>query len=261
MYHTSTKYETFGLVPIAVILPILTLMFAGTEDVFADPFDASSWQWDPVSGALAPTQAPSCVDPADLSRHPAMSPSLFDITDGSTAPPPTPQAANVGGDKSITSGKLGAAIRSQSGPVHLAPSEDPADCGKRAKELADGREQCQRKDAATDPAKRRSSLAEDVVGARVSRTDVCRARNKVAAQKCRAKKRRETEGLQERYREFAAENSLLIRQERELRTALLSLREFGIQHGPPRCQCHSLHDFNIRQAARIGRRGGSLVSE
>jgi hypothetical protein len=89
-----------------------------------------------------------------------------------------------------------------------------------------------------------------------------REKNRLAAAKCRQKKKENTEGLEEDHREKAAVNNILRREERELRNQLSELRTLALQHDPcnGQCQCADLHHYNAMQAKRLAKDAYGSVS-
>jgi len=205
------------------------------------------------------------VNPVELSRDRHSLPQSFGSVDGGNiAPPPTPQD-NYVNDYDFTMTQQ----TSLTAP-HLDPHQEPASDGDAAAwsecsgdVAGDGKERAwQFEQPATGPARRQSSPVSPMErrgDMDDRRLQECRARNKVAAKKCRAKKKRGADDLQKTHRRCSATNSYLKSQERELRTALVSLRYLFLQHDSTRCDCRSLHEFNARQAATMGRKEGSAV--
>lgn len=82
-------------------------------------------------------------------------------------------------------------------------------------------------------------------------TNVQREKNRLAAAKCRAKKKATSEEMQESHREGSKQNSYLQREVRELRDQKAFLRNALLQHEPGVCQCHTIHRFNMAQAQQL----------
>lgn len=78
-----------------------------------------------------------------------------------------------------------------------------------------------------------------------------RAKNRLAATKCRAKQKVRRDGLQTEFRSMSAQNKRLKREERLLRDAIAFLRDCALQHDATRCNCDSLHRFNLKRAECI----------
>lgn len=78
-----------------------------------------------------------------------------------------------------------------------------------------------------------------------------RAKNRVAASKCRAKHKSQEKALQEAFDHASSQNAYLKRQTRLLRESVTSLKDFALQHDSSRCRCKSLHTFNKKRAERI----------
>ena len=77
---------------------------------------------------------------------------------------------------------------------------------------------------------------------------VQREKNRIAAAKCRAKKKAGSEVLAAQHREEAARNSFLTREQRELRNEKIRLQNLILAHRPGVCECHGLHRYNTMQA-------------
>ena len=91
-------------------------------------------------------------------------------------------------------------------------------------------------------------------------TSMQREKNRVAAAKCRAKKKANSEEMQETHREGAKENSYLHREVRELRDQKAFLRNTLLQHEPGVCQCHAIHQFNMAQAQQLAFGVGAMTA-
>ena len=82
-------------------------------------------------------------------------------------------------------------------------------------------------------------------------TNVQRKKNRLAAAKCRAKKKATLEDIQETHREGSQLNSYLHCEMRELRDQKAFLWNSLLQHEPGVCQCHAIHRFNFVQAQQL----------
>jgi hypothetical protein len=80
-----------------------------------------------------------------------------------------------------------------------------------------------------------------------------RAKNRLAANKSRAKSKRHHEILQERYEQSLDHNSALKRQEQALRETAAFLKDCLLQHNSSSCSCKCLHQFNKLRAENIAR--------
>jgi len=78
-----------------------------------------------------------------------------------------------------------------------------------------------------------------------------REKNRLAAAKCRAKKKDNVEDLEERHRGLAAQNNWMRRQERELRDDLTRWRTLALTHAPESCHCQDVHHYNNRKASEL----------
>lgn len=83
--------------------------------------------------------------------------------------------------------------------------------------------------------------------------DEYREKNRLAAAKCRTKKKASIDELEERQRELATTNTLMKHLERELRDELTVWRTMALQHSEQSagCQCHNVHAYNARKASEL----------
>jgi len=90
-----------------------------------------------------------------------------------------------------------------------------------------------------------------------------REKNRVAAAKCRAKKKGSVDGLEENYRRLNAIHNFLTRELRELRDEFSALRTIALQHTSAThgCGCEGLHEYNRRKASQVAYGlGGPMVA-
>lgn len=80
-----------------------------------------------------------------------------------------------------------------------------------------------------------------------------REMNRIAAAKCRAKTKTRIEDLETRCGREAARHKHLKNQLLELRDLLTFLRDCSLQHGPSRCGCGPLREYNNTQARKLAR--------
>ena len=86
-----------------------------------------------------------------------------------------------------------------------------------------------------------------------------REKNRLAAAKCRAKKKMNVEGLEEEAREATARNNKLRVQARELRDTFSELRSHALLHDPSQgCKCGQIHMYNSNKAQEAAR-GATLM--
>ncbi|KAK5122048.1 hypothetical protein LTR85_004294 [Meristemomyces frigidus] len=87
-----------------------------------------------------------------------------------------------------------------------------------------------------------------------------REKNRLAAAKCRMKKKENVETLEERHRRLQAQNSFFKREERELRDELTVWRTMALQHNQqiPGCDCQPLHLYNSRKASEVAHGWGGV---
>jgi hypothetical protein len=76
--------------------------------------------------------------------------------------------------------------------------------------------------------------------------DKYREKNRVAAAKCRAKKKEHTDSLEDTYRTQSAMNTALKQTEKSLRDELSYWRTQALQH--TFCSCHPIQEYNMRKA-------------
>lgn len=114
-----------------------------------------------------------------------------------------------------------------------------------------------RRDSAHDV---QSDGADSVKGQSKS-TNVQREKNRLAAAKCRAKKKATLEDMQEIYREGSKKNIYLHREIRELRDQKAFLRNRLLQHEPGLCQCHVIQRFNFAQAQQLAIGFGAMIGQ
>ena len=95
----------------------------------------------------------------------------------------------------------------------------------------------------------------------IKSSNMQREKNRLAAAKCRAKKKATSEEMQESHREGSKENSYLHREMRELRDQKAFLRNSLLQHEPGVCQCHAIHRFNFAQAQQLAMGVGAMIGQ
>jgi hypothetical protein len=92
--------------------------------------------------------------------------------------------------------------------------------------------------------RKESRTSEDGLGG--DKKDKYREKNRVAAAKCRAKKKEHTDQLEDTYRTQSAMNSALKQTEKSLRDELSYWRTQALQH--TFCNCHPIQEYNMRKA-------------
>lgn len=92
-------------------------------------------------------------------------------------------------------------------------------------------------------------------------TSMQREKNRVAAAKCRAKKKATSEEMQDVHREGSKQNSMLHREVRELRDQKAFLRNSLLQHEPGVCGCHAIHCYNLAQAQQLAMGVGGIIPQ
>jgi hypothetical protein len=91
--------------------------------------------------------------------------------------------------------------------------------------------------------KERRTSEEGVVG---NKKDKYREKNRVAAARCRAKKKEHTDSSEDTYRTQGAMNTALKQTEKPLRDELSYWRTQALQH--TFCSCHPIQEYNLRKA-------------
>lgn len=104
---------------------------------------------------------------------------------------------------------------------------------------------------------RQYSTAESEEGDGNTQKERSRAKNKVAAAKCRQKKREHMETIESDHRALSAENSLLKREEMQLRAQVAQLRTYALDH--QNCNC-GVHQFNMIEAKKLAQGLGNINS-
>ena len=90
-------------------------------------------------------------------------------------------------------------------------------------------------------------------GGRVDKRDKYREKNRVAAAKCRAKKKEHIDGLEESHRTQSMLNALLKQTAQTLRDELSFWRTQALQHGY--CDCKAIQEYNMRKARALAADG------
>lgn len=80
-----------------------------------------------------------------------------------------------------------------------------------------------------------------------------RKKNCVAEAKCRAKKKDNTDGMEEQFRNLQASHNFLTREARKLRDEYNTLRTLALQHAPDMhgCNCPQIYTYNQCQAGEV----------
>ncbi|KAF4551109.1 Basic leucine zipper (bZIP) transcription factor atfB-like protein [Elsinoe fawcettii] len=84
---------------------------------------------------------------------------------------------------------------------------------------------------------------------RVDKKDKYREKNRVAAAKCRAKKKEHVDGLEENHRTQSMLNALLKQTEQNLRDELSFWRTQALQHAF--CDCSAVQEYNLKKARAL----------
>ena len=147
-------------------------------------------------------------------------------------------------------------MSSQSGKMQLAPQSYEEDAGKlsreqRARNAANTRHSKTKK---VRKASERSSASDENEedGDKPNKSlTVQREKNRVAAAKCRAKKKAGNENKEAEAREICAQHNYLTRELRDLKNEATSLKSQLLSHRPGLCECHGIHHYNAMQAQKL----------
>lgn len=128
----------------------------------------------------------------------------------------------------------------------------PSAKSERARNAANQRHAKARK--ARKDSERSVESLEDDEGGTEDKRERYREKNRLAAAKCRAKKKVNTEDLEQSAREATSRNTRLKAEERELRDLFSSLRDQALAHDPTQgCNCQAIHQYNRHKAQETAR--------
>lgn len=209
------------------------------------------------------------IDPAEVTADAGTSTGDFTNTRASCFQPPTSQTSiaaarsdsvaekhgqitlldstppGVGGRKSST-------VFSQSGRT-IKPSKS-----ERARHAANQRHAKSKQTREARAGSKSIDVAEDGEEDPEVRKEKYRKKNRIAAAKCRAKKKDNTDGIEEQFRTLQASHNFLTREARRLRDDYSTLCTLALQHAPdpPRCYCSQIYIYNQCQAGEVVRNLG-----
>lgn len=147
-------------------------------------------------------------------------------------------------------------VESKAAPKRAKVSSS-VDKSERARNAANHRhsrsKQKLRKDSALDA---ESGGSED--GDVEERKEKYREKNRLAAAKCRAKKKENIEGIEDTHRNLQAKNNFLRREEQILRHELTTLRTHALEHQG--CNCQDIRQYNFLQAREVTRRHQNSIA-
>lgn len=78
-----------------------------------------------------------------------------------------------------------------------------------------------------------------------------REKNKIAAAKCRNKKRRLNDEIETQARDLESANKTLKAELMDLRNVMILLKDQILRHSPQDCNCKPLHEYSMAQATRM----------
>ncbi|KAK5118951.1 hypothetical protein LTR62_000162 [Meristemomyces frigidus] len=231
--------------------------------------NSSSFSDFPVgSGAFGSGMTPS-IDPTNMFADHNSQPSLYMPTDANASRPSSYQSSIANGRNDSVMEKYGqvtppdgtkadfSSQRSQSSSQLASTKGSKLNKSERARNAANQRHSKARierearvakiKDGSEEPSE--NSGAEGGGGKR----DKYREKNRLAAAKCRAKKKESVGGLEVQNREMGRINRQLKEEERRLRDELSMLRTDALQHAPGAsgCICGDLHQYNRNKASQV----------
>jgi hypothetical protein len=207
--------------------------------------------------------APS-IDPTTM-YAPTTSAAGFAPMHGSAVPfPPSYQSRIVNARSDSAVEKFGQVTPPDQTPPDLGGGKSGAEVpGTKAKKLDKSErarnaaiqrhakaKTAKQREAQKDAASSNMSASEDEAE---DKREKYREKNRLAAAKCRAKKKDNVEGLETKHRELSASHNYLKRAERELRDELSMLRTAALQHTPASagCMCDGLHNYNRQKANEV----------
>jgi len=121
------------------------------------------------------------------------------------------------------------------------------DKSERARNAANQRHAKSKKARKDSRASQPSPVSDDVDGDE-DKKERYREKNRLAAAKCRAKKKDNIEDIEDRHRNLIALNNVLKKQVQELRGELTGLRTHALDHQDCNCQ---ISKYNVNQARRV----------
>ncbi|KAK4981804.1 hypothetical protein LTR66_009692 [Elasticomyces elasticus] len=126
-------------------------------------------------------------------------------------------------------------------------SSAPLDFSERGRRAANARHASSRRQKNDETSGSRFIKAEEE--GEGLKKEMYREKNRVAAAKCRAKKKTAVDGLEQTGRYHSSMNTHLKIELKALRDELSSLRNMALQHTD--CSCHALQSYNMRQAHNL----------
>ncbi|KAK3069467.1 hypothetical protein LTR53_012172 [Teratosphaeriaceae sp. CCFEE 6253] len=142
--------------------------------------------------------------------------------------------------------------------------ESKLDKSERARNAANSRHAKSKQARAQSGSAKSADGSEDGEEGVEGKREKYREKNRVAAAKCRAKRKDSVDILEERHRQLSADNNFLRRTERALRDEYSMLRTIALQHTPAisECKCAVLHGYNAQKANQVayGLGGPSVLS-
>lgn len=129
----------------------------------------------------------------------------------------------------------------------LAAKGVNSDKSTRARNAANQRH-AKNKKAQKDSRLSQASLIRDEESHTEDKKERYREKNRLAASKCRARKKENIDTLEDRHRNLSALNNVLKEQLQELRGELIGLRTHALEHQDCDCQ---ISKYNVNQARRV----------
>ncbi|KAK3701349.1 hypothetical protein LTR37_015571 [Vermiconidia calcicola] len=240
------------------------------ETMSQDSLQAASCLFESGMHPSSPGQQLSVVNPADIMLNWDRALGNFDISGEYCAAQPQVARSTIVSERSDETSQwlgqvtppncttpehlVGVPLFNKISPPRPSQEEYPTTCDRLQREQ-NGAKECH---SEVQQAKKDSGGREGIDAAAIKKAqnpgfEHRRLKNNIAARKCRARKKRNADVVQKRYRRCSAENDYLKSQERELRITLTFLKSCTLQHESPRCDCKALHEFNIQQAENFAR--------
>ncbi|KAK3076091.1 hypothetical protein LTR53_000031 [Teratosphaeriaceae sp. CCFEE 6253] len=204
----------------------------------------------------------SSIDPSNMYADDA-SGTLINVT-GHTAYKPTPQSSLIQGRNDSVVERFGQITPPHHTSSRMGEHKSSADSlrrskvpklskSERARDAANSRHAKSRRARARSGSAKSIDSSQDGEEVVKDKREKYREKNRVAAAKCRAKKKDSVDILEERHRQLSADYNFLRRTGRALRDEYSMLRTLALQHtsAVPDCTCTVLHRYNAQSASQV----------
>jgi len=145
-------------------------------------------------------------------------------------------------------------IEANNAPFHKPEADDDEqtrinDKSEKARKAANKRHAKEKSRRVSVSVPESSGFAEDEVEG--ERKEQYREKNKIAAAKCRNKKRKFNDEIETQAKDLEGTNKSLKAELMDLRNVVIALKDQILQHNPQDCNCKRLHEYSMGQAARM----------